>query len=169
MLGARAQLVGTRTDLKNQVRGVLKTFGVIVSQSYERAFEAKVRTTISGQPLLQKMIEPLMEVLKSVHEQVAKLEKLFAEYSNGDKICRNLMTIPGVGTITAVAYTAAVDDLHFPGFVAFETQMTTPMESSYRPVEAGEPGSDESSSASWHSTWRRTPSVMISGARPASR
>ena len=36
LLGARAQLVGTRTDLKNQVRGVLKTFGFIVSQSEEK-------------------------------------------------------------------------------------------------------------------------------------
>lgn len=110
LLGARAQLVGTRTDLKNQVRGVLKTFGFILSQSEERGFEAKVRTTIDDQPLLQKMIEPLMVVLKTVQEQVTKLDKLFEEYAKEDKICRNLMTIPGVGVVTAVAYTAAVDD-----------------------------------------------------------
>jgi transposase len=110
LLGARAQLVGTKTDLKNQVRGILKTFGGCVSQSEEKGFEAKVRATIDGQPLLQKMIEPLMEVLKSVQEQVAKLDTLFAEYSNEHKICSNLMTIPGVGPITAVAFTAAVDD-----------------------------------------------------------
>jgi transposase len=53
LLGARAQLVGMRTDLKNQVRSVLKTFGFMVSQSVEKGFEAKVRGTLSGQPLLQ--------------------------------------------------------------------------------------------------------------------
>jgi len=67
LLGARAQLVGIRTDLKNQVRGVLKTFGFMVSQSVEKGFEAKVRGTMTDQPLLQKMVSPLMEVLKTVH------------------------------------------------------------------------------------------------------
>jgi transposase len=110
LLGARAQLVGTRTDLKNQVRGVLKTFGLIVCQSEEKGFEAKVLGTISGQLLLQKMIEPLMAVLKIVQEQVGKLDKLFEEYAKEDTICRHLMTIPGIGPVTAVAFTSAVDD-----------------------------------------------------------
>lgn len=56
------------------------------------------------------MIEPLMAVLKSVQEEVAKLDSLFKEYARTDAICRNLMTIPGIGTVTAVAYTTAVDD-----------------------------------------------------------
>src|SRR5580700_1535305 len=47
LLGARAQLVGIRTDLKNQVRSVLKTFGFMVSQSVEKGFEAKVQGTVA--------------------------------------------------------------------------------------------------------------------------
>ena len=74
LLGARAQLVGIRTDLKNQVRGVLKTFGFMLSQSLEKGFEAKVRGTMTGQPLLQKMVSPLMEVLQTVQEQVTELD-----------------------------------------------------------------------------------------------
>ena len=111
LLGARAQLVGMRTDLKNQVRGVLKTFGFMVSQSVEKGFEAKVRGTIVDQPLLQKMVNPLMEVLQTVQEQVQRSWiNCFEEYAENDKICRHLMTIPGVGVVTAVAFTAAVDD-----------------------------------------------------------
>ena len=110
LLGARAQLVGIRTDLKNQVRSVLKTFGSIVSQSVEKGFEAKVRGTMSGQPLLQKMVNPLMEVLQTVQEQVTALDELLGDYAENDKICNHLMTIPGIGVVTAVAFTAAVDD-----------------------------------------------------------
>ena len=110
LLGARAQLVGIRTDLKNQVRGVLKTFGFMVSHSVEKGFEAKVRGTTTEQPLLQKMVNPLMEVLKIVQEQVAALDRLVGDYAENDVICRNLMTIPGIGAVTAVAFTAAVDD-----------------------------------------------------------
>lgn len=110
LLGARAQLVGFRTDLKNQVRSVLKTFGFMVSQSIEKGFEAKVRGTTAGQPLLQKMVDPLMEVLQTVQEQVNALDKLLGDYAENDKICRHLMTIPGIGVVTAVAFTAAIDD-----------------------------------------------------------
>jgi transposase len=110
LLGARAQLVGIRTDLKNQVRSVLKTFGFLVSQSVEKGFEAKVRGTVSDQPLLQKMVTPLMEVLQAVQKQVAVLDTLLGDYAQNDKICNHLMTIPGIGVVTAVAFTATVDD-----------------------------------------------------------
>lgn len=110
LLGARAQLVGVRTDLKNQVRGVLKTFGSVVSQSVEKGFEAKVQGATKEHPLLQKMVNPLMEVLHAVQEQVKALDKLLEEYAETDKICSHLMTIPGIGVVTAVAFTAAVDD-----------------------------------------------------------
>jgi transposase len=110
LLGARAQLVGIRTDLKNQVRSVLKTFGFMVSQSVEKGFEAKVRQTTTEQPLLQKMVYPLMEVLQSVQKQVAALDALLEDYANNDKSCSHLMTIPGIGVVTAVAFTATVDD-----------------------------------------------------------
>lgn len=110
LLGARAQLVGIRTDLKNQVRSVLKTFGFMVSKSIEKGFEAKVRGTMTEQPLLQKVVSPLMEVLQTVQKQVTALDDLLGDYAENDKICSHLMTIPGIGPVTAVAYTVAVDD-----------------------------------------------------------
>jgi transposase len=110
LLGARAQLVGIRTDLKNQVRGVLKTFGFIVSQSVEKGFEGKVQATMKDQPLLQKMVQPLMKVLQTVQEQVNALDAMLEDYAEGNKICNHLMTIPGIGVMTAVAFTAVVDD-----------------------------------------------------------
>ncbi|MBI1321644.1 IS110 family transposase [bacterium] len=109
-IGARAQLVGIRTDLKNQIRGVLKTFGVLLSQSDAKGFAGKVQDTISDQPLLRQMVHPLMEVLESVQNQVRALDKLLQNYADGDRICSHLMTIPGVGPVTAVAFTAAVDN-----------------------------------------------------------
>ena len=42
LLGERAQLVGMRTSLKNQIRGALKTHGFVVSHSVEKGFKAKV-------------------------------------------------------------------------------------------------------------------------------
>jgi transposase len=110
LLGERAQLVGMHTDLKNQVRGALKTHGFVVSHSVEKGFKAKVAGIIKDCPVLAKMVAPLLRVLETVGREVQELDKLFQEYAENNPACSNLMTIPGIGAITAVAYTTAVDD-----------------------------------------------------------
>jgi transposase len=110
LLGERAQLVGMRTDLKNQVRGALKTHGFVVSHSVEKGFKAKVAGIIKDCPVLEKMVAPLLRVLETVEREVQALDKLFEEYAANNPTCKNLMTIPGVGSITVVAFTTAVDD-----------------------------------------------------------
>jgi transposase len=110
LLGERAQLVGMRTNLKNQIRGALKTHGFVVSHSAEKGFKAKVAGIIKDSQMLRKMTAPLLRVLESVEREVRELDKLFQEYADNHVTCRNLMTVPGVGSITAVAFTSAVDD-----------------------------------------------------------
>jgi transposase len=110
IMGMRAQLVGIRTDLKNQIRGVLKTYGLVVSHSEEKGFDAKLRATTKGFPDLRKVIEPLLQVLESVQKQTLSLDKMVEDFARNDKVCSHLMTIPGIGAVTALAYTSAVDD-----------------------------------------------------------
>jgi transposase len=110
LLGERAQLVGMRTSLKNQIRGALKTHGFVVSHSVEKSFKAKVAGIVKDSAMLQKMIAPLLRVLDTVEREVQELDKLFQEYAENNATCRNLMTIPGIGAITSVAFTTAVDD-----------------------------------------------------------
>lgn len=43
VLGARAQLVGMRTDIGNQIRGLLKVFGVVLQRENGTSFEQKPR------------------------------------------------------------------------------------------------------------------------------
>ena len=110
LLGARAQLVWIRTDLKNQVRGALKTYGFVVSHRAEKGFMGKVAGITRDCPGLARMVAPLLTVLETVEREVQTLDKLFQEHAEENSVCRNLMTVPGVGPITAVAFTSAVDD-----------------------------------------------------------
>jgi transposase len=110
LLGERAQLVGMRTDLKNQIRGALKAHGFVVSHRVEKGFKAKVAGIIKDSSTLAKMVGSLMRVLEAVERKTRELDALFQEYAENNTICRNLMTIPGIGPITAVAFTTAVDD-----------------------------------------------------------
>jgi len=45
VLGARAQLVDMRTDLRNQIRGLLKVFGIVLEPKSGRSFEKQVSET----------------------------------------------------------------------------------------------------------------------------
>ena len=96
--------------MKNQIRGILKTYGLIISHREERGFGARPRAASKEFPELGKIVEPLVQVLASIREQTAALDKLVQDSAQKDQICRHLMTIPGIGPVTAVAYTSAVDD-----------------------------------------------------------
>ena len=48
----------------------------------------------------------LVETLRGLNEQIARLDREVAERSKGDETARRLMTIPGIGPVTAVALAA---------------------------------------------------------------
>src|SRR3712207_2886351 len=99
LVGARAQLVGISTDLSNQIRSVLKTFGLRAAGSAGRAFEAKVREQIEGRPEVAGVVEPLLGAWRAVRDQVAGLDPQLIAAAKEDAHCRLLMTRPRVGGI----------------------------------------------------------------------
>jgi transposase len=110
LLGARAQLVAMQRDLSNQVRGVLKTFGLVVGAVSKGGFEARVRELVADAPALAGVVEALLALWRATGEQIAALHKRLLAYARADEDVRRLMTAPGVGAVTAVAFVAAVED-----------------------------------------------------------
>src|ERR671911_2731215 len=49
LLGARTQLLGIVTDLSNQIRGLMKTFGLVVPKGAGKVFEANVRRLLEDE------------------------------------------------------------------------------------------------------------------------
>jgi transposase len=111
-LGARAQLVGMRTSIMNQIRGTLKTFGIVLGKrrGIGKTFDKQVEELTEGGGMLRETLRVLLTVLRNLGEQVLKLDRQAQAYARKNTACRNLMTIPGVGTLTAVAFVTAVDD-----------------------------------------------------------
>jgi transposase len=110
LLSVRAQLVGMRVKIMNQTRGILKTFGIVMRGKPGMSFEQHAEELIEGDGLLQDALRSLLAVLHSIGEQIAVLDKKVRRYAKESKVCRHLMTIPGVGPITAAAFVTAVDD-----------------------------------------------------------
>ena len=56
LVSARTKLVMVTTDLSNQIRGLMKTFGLIVPAGKGSRFEANVRTLLAEQDLIAPVI-----------------------------------------------------------------------------------------------------------------
>lgn len=108
LVGARAQLVGISIDLSNQIRSLLKTFGLRMGGGAGRVFEAKVRGLVEGKPVAS-VVEPLLAAWRTVRDQVAVLDRKLIEAARGDATCRLLMICPGVGVVVAASFVAAVE------------------------------------------------------------
>jgi transposase len=95
---------------QNTIRGLLKTFGLVVARGSKGLFPVRVREQIAGNPALIAIIEPMLAVWHAIRDQVAMLDRQMLARARNDQVARRLMTIPGVGVVIALAYTAAIDD-----------------------------------------------------------
>jgi transposase len=110
LLASRALLVTQRCELENQIRGLLKNFGLRVKATKGRAFEQSAVALAAKQPMLSEMVRALLVVWSSLRLQIDVLTHLVRSQVAGDAVCRRLMTMPGVGPMTALAYRTAIDD-----------------------------------------------------------
>jgi len=108
LLTTRAQLVRMRVDLANQIRGVLKPFGLIAGKGGGQAFADRVRALVAGGPL-QVVAEALLAAWQAVSSQVAILTRRLIGMARQDQAVKRLMTTPGVGTIVALTYVSVID------------------------------------------------------------
>src|SRR5689334_8339622 len=109
LLTTRKLLRDKLRDMKNELRGTLRNFGLQVEVASPGHFEARIKELVAGQPPLEMIVVPLLAVRRVVHEQLAKLDKMVLDQVRGDKLCRRLMTVPGVGPIVALTFRATVD------------------------------------------------------------
>jgi transposase len=73
-------------------------------------FEARVRQLVEGHPLLSEVMEALLKVWRSTGEQLVILHRRVLWQARTDETCRRMMTVPGIGAVTATAFIATVDD-----------------------------------------------------------
>ncbi|TAU45466.1 IS110 family transposase (plasmid) [Rhizobium leguminosarum] len=110
LVAARTKLMRTTLDVANQIRGLMKTFGLIVPCSMGGKFEVHVRSLLADNAGLSRIILPLLEAWRSLRLQAARLGKQLLAEARRNQQCQLLMSIPGVGAITATAYLTAVED-----------------------------------------------------------
>ncbi len=113
LLGARDQLVKVKRSLGNQVRGLLRPFGVRLPSRVgtKRFAEAAFQATQSD-AVMHTSIKALLEALVSIDAQVGRLDAELKEVAGRSEIAWRLMSVPGVGPITVMAFIAAIEDVN---------------------------------------------------------
>lgn len=110
LVAARRRLVRVSTTLSNQIRGLMKTFGLIVPASKGGHFELEVRRLLAGYGNLERVLLPLLEAWSTVRGRAAELGRQLLQLSRRSEACQRLMSIPGIGAITAMSFTTAIED-----------------------------------------------------------
>lgn len=114
LLTARNALVGMRVRLENEIRGLLKTFGVMFGKrvgGFLRRAEEVIAEDLKGAPELRPIFETLVSARRAILDRIRRLDAQIRAAARRDRTVRLFMTAPGVGPITALAVAAAFDDL----------------------------------------------------------
>lgn len=109
-LGVRAKLIDIRRDLASQIRGIMKTFGLVVGTARRQIFERRVLELLDGCKEIAAIVEPLLSAWRNIGDQIAKVDKVLLDQARDNEDCRRLMTMPGVGAMTALTFVSNVDE-----------------------------------------------------------
>ena len=110
LVAARTRLVRITTELSNQIRGLMKTFGLVVPAGKGSKFEQHVRALLVDQKDLAAIVLPVLEAWRSMRLRAAELGRQLIADARKSEACQLLMSIPGVGTVTATCFTTAIED-----------------------------------------------------------
>ena len=109
LLAARTKHVRIKAEISNQIRGLMKTFGLVIPAGKGSTFEANVHIRLEANVELAAIIRPLLEAWRSVRLRAAELTKRLIDDARQSEACQLLMSIPGVGVIPASAFVTAAE------------------------------------------------------------
>jgi transposase len=109
LLTARRMVLNKRRDVENGIRALLREAGLKVGTPSRKDFPARVRELAAGDPVLIGLTKSLLSVIEVMTQEVNTLTKRVLDQVKVEPICRRLMTVPGVGPLTALAFRATID------------------------------------------------------------
>lgn len=106
---ARDLLVRQQTQVINALRGHLAEFGIVVAKGPSLVTQLVQVLEDPAEPvpgLARPILQILTDTLRALEDRIALLDREIAQRAKEEETTRRLMTIPGVGPVTAVALAA---------------------------------------------------------------
>lgn len=107
----RSLWMGTRTSRINALRGFCREFGIAIAQGSRVGVEQISRVladpTSAVPTLIRGTMRLLVEEIRLLEARIAQLERELTSVARQSAACATLLSIPGVGLLTATAMVAA--------------------------------------------------------------
>lgn len=109
VLAVRRALVETRTQYVTTVRGLIRTTGTKLPGCTTENFVRRFREAGFDEELVA-LCEPLLVMLKSLDDQMIRVDRKLEQIASSEPESKLLMTAPGVGLIVALMFVSVIDE-----------------------------------------------------------
>lgn len=108
-LSVRRALVESRANLIRTVQGLSRQLGLKLPTGSAEKFGARLLSTDLPSHFLSA-VGPILASLEVLNEQISYCDQVLARVANESKATQLLMTVPGVGPITAATFASILGD-----------------------------------------------------------
>jgi transposase len=109
----RSRLVGTRTQLANQVRGLLMGFGIVLPRQIQN-LRSRLPSILEEDneltPFTRRLLASLYDELVELDEKLAVIEQQVRAAYKASESSQRIAAVEGIGPLTATALVAALSD-----------------------------------------------------------
>lgn len=111
---ARESAIKCRTAQINQIRGLLQEYGIVVSKgpaNLRKVLPAILEDADNGlTPIFRELLQGLHQGLLHLDQRIGEYDMQIALLAEQSDACKRVMSIPGIGPLTATALVAAAGD-----------------------------------------------------------
>src|SRR5580704_6455229 len=93
-----------------QIRGVLKTFGLLPGPMRGVPFDRRVEALLVDRDDVAPIIQPMLAAWRQLRQQIAAFDKAVRTLVKSSPTCRHLMGVPGIGVLSVLAYVSMIED-----------------------------------------------------------
>lgn len=110
LLTSRKLIQGKLLDVESGIRGVLRGFGLKVGPISRGRFDARIHELVAGHAILETVSDAMLAARAALETEFKHLHRALLGIVRADPVCRQLMSVPGVGAIVAITFKSGVDD-----------------------------------------------------------
>jgi transposase len=110
LLTSRKLIQAKLLDIESGIRGVLRGFGLKVGLISRGRFETRIRELVDGNVILETVTGAMLAARTALETEFKHLHRALLTLVRTDPVCRQLMSVPGVGAIVAITFKSGVDD-----------------------------------------------------------
>ena len=109
IIKARRELESLKRVQLNKIRGLFHTLGIYRKSTSGRLFIKEARGIIERETEYRELFVPILRSYDALDEQLQSYNKYLTRKAASDDTTSKLMSVPGVGAITALSFMTAID------------------------------------------------------------